>query len=80
MLNRRCKKNVLMRDGLFVCMATHPKMPNLSGHARGRKRHLTADRKSTVCNMLVDQLFDKNTERYQYSHSECKTCFRRAHA
>lgn len=55
-MDRRCKKGVLKYGEYFACGGTHPQMPNYSGHSRGRKRHLTADRKHTLCNLLVDIL------------------------
>ena len=52
--------------GLILCIATHPKTPNLSGHARGRRPHLIADIQRfsyhhTVCGMLVERNLESGT-------------------
>lgn len=59
------------QDGKEVCWATHPKRPNRSGHARGRKYHLTADRKTTLCAMKVDKMVhDEGTVRAMCANCE----------
>lgn len=63
-------------EGMTVCTATHPKMPNYSGHSRGRKTHLTKDGKKTVCNMLVDIYVPNNDRNWSYVwNGFCQTCF-----
>jgi len=59
-------------DGKVVCMATHPKMPNHSGHARGRAKHLVKEGQLTVCNMKVDTL----VKDYEIISKFCKICFK----
>lgn len=55
-------------------MATHPKKPNHSGNARGRKVHVTVDGKTTICNMMVE----KSHHAYHdlQFRSKCKICFK----
>lgn len=60
-------------SGMAMCMATHPTMPNRSGHARGRKLHLTKDGKKSLCNMLVDGYFKQDN---WISRDQCKICFK----
>jgi hypothetical protein len=46
------------------CLATHPDKPDYSLNSRGRKYHLTIDKKSTLCNMIVTQLIGSREEVY----------------
>lgn len=63
--------------GKAVCTATHPQMPNHSGHSRGRKIHLAKDEKFTVCNMLIDQYIPLSTQNYtMVSNGKCGNCFK----
>lgn len=58
MIRRKCINQII--EAVFemhdhpVCTATHPRQPNWSGNARGRKVHLAKDDKLTLCNMLID--------------------------
>jgi len=59
-------------DGKIVCMATHPKMPNRSGHSRGRAKHLVKGDGLTICNMMVDEL----VKDHHIITKFCKICFK----
>ncbi len=53
-----------LKDGEYtLCWATHPKMPNRSGHSRSRTHHLTLDRKVTLCKMKFDAVGKEGFER-----------------
>jgi len=61
--------------GQTVCSATHPDMPNHSGHSRGRKLHLLKTKEETFCNMLVDQLAPTDYRYYSMTgNGVCKNC------
>lgn len=57
------------------CTGMHPKMPNKSGNARGRKLHKTLDGKKTICNMLAEKLCDTEKMHF-YANGKCKICFK----
>lgn len=59
---------------IMLCMATHPKMPNTSGHARGRVAHTSKDGIKTICNMLVDG--EMRNDWFIKSKRKCQVCFR----
>lgn len=64
-------------NGKPVCMATHPKTPNRSGHSRGRKVHLAKNETHTVCNMLVDGYIPASDLNWQPMYNgKCKVCFK----
>lgn len=58
------------------CTATHPKPPNKSGNARGRKLHGTEDGKKTICNMNVEKLPGKTEVMHFMNNGKCKVCFK----
>lgn len=61
--------------GHTVCTATHPMMPNNSGHSRGRKIHLMKTMEKTFCNMQIDQLAPTDYKFYSMtSNGTCKSC------
>ena len=61
--------------GHTVCTATHPKMPNHSGHSRGRKLHLMKSMELTLCNMKVDELAPNDYRFYSMTQNgTCKVC------
>ena len=67
----------LLINGKKVCTATHPDMPNFSGHSRGRKVHLAKDDKMTICNMLIDKYIPNDDIAWQPVHNgKCKNCFK----
>ena len=55
--------------------ATHPDKPNFSGHARGRKLHLSKSDTKTYCNMLVDQEVSGVELSHMMNNGACKICF-----
>lgn len=64
-------------EGKLVCTATHPGMPNFSGHSRGRKIHLAKSDKLTICNMRVDGYIpNDNRNCSTVGNGCCKICFR----
>jgi len=65
-----------MANEIKMVMATHPKMPNHSGNARGRKVHATKDGKITICNMMVE----KSHHAYHdlEFRTKCKICFKQS--
>lgn len=65
--------------GHTVCTATHPNMPNHSGHSRGRKLHLMKTDGLTFCNMKVDQLAPRDYRHYSMTiNGACKNCLNAA--
>lgn len=61
--------------GHTVCTATHPDIPNHSGHSRGRKIHLVKTLEKTFCNMKVDEFAPKDYRFYSMtSNGTCKSC------
>ena len=66
-------------SGHTVCTATHPDMPNHSGHSRGRKLHLMKTEEKTFCNMKVDQLAPSDYRFYSMTQNgTCKNCLNSA--
>lgn len=59
-------------DDKVICLATHPQTPNYSGHARGRKMHLSIDCKTTICQMKYENIGYID----HFLGNECKTCFK----
>src|SRR5258708_15331987 len=53
MLSSKTKQKAWQLYGKDVCTVTHPNKPNFDGYSRGRKIHLTSDRKTSICNMIV---------------------------
>lgn len=79
-LNGKSSQELLERgiknNGYFICMATHPRMPNFDGHSRRRTNHLTEDFLSTLCNMLPTKgyiPFEGNGY-YEKNPKICKSC------
>jgi len=66
------KGNFLV-DNKAICNVTHPNMQNDSGLSRGRAIHLTVDGKKSICNMLVDHLYQQQNFT---SKKQCKICFK----
>ena len=65
--------------GHTVCTATHPDMPNHSGHSRGRKLHLMKTNEKTFCNMKVDELAPTDYRFYSMTlNGTCKNCLNAA--
>lgn len=63
--------------GVPVCTATHPDMPNYSGHSRGRKLHLAKNEERTICNMLIDTYMPSGDTNWSMTHNgKCKNCFK----
>lgn len=72
------------------CIATHPQQVNLSLNSRGRKYHLTTDKKLSLCKNIVTGVIDgldkvygsngqrKNPEAHwsptQYKQGLCGNC------
>lgn len=63
--------------GKAVCTATHPQMPNNSGHSRGRKIHLQKTETMTICNMLIDGFIPSSSQNWSVvTNGKCKVCFK----
>jgi hypothetical protein len=64
-----------MKNENKKCLATHPDKPNFSGHARGRKLHLTKNNERTFCNMLIDEIAEDKLWLPHFKGRNCKICF-----
>lgn len=57
------------------CTATTLNNPNYSGHARGRKLHLSKNEERTFCNARVDEYVEGEILQHFLVNGKCKICF-----
>ena len=62
----------LLIEGLRVCMATQPEMPNMRGNSRGRVKHLDKDGNRTLCNLLITEYIAKQDTTNPEVCEDCK--------